>query len=141
MCGENENRNRRSCLANVLETILELQQNSVCDEIPEGCNRPFLGNYPGRNNLNTRPFNLYSCCNGEKLCFPYTVNGVTCEGAVFRIENLNDNCATCRILAPNNEVLANLEHAEYTATEDYFTINLNCCCAIKCLEDTNVCGV
>lgn len=136
MCGQNNNNG--CCLASVLETILTLQQNSECDDRPEGCNRPFLG-HQRKENLNTRPFNLYSCCNNVLLKFPFTLNGVTCESSVFRIENLNDCCATCRVLAPNPDC----EDREnpYVATEDFFTINLNCVCTLKCLEDTNVCGV
>ncbi len=134
MCGQNNG----NCLASVLETILALQQRSDCDERPEGCNKPFLGNRHN-NNLNTRPFNLYSCCNNVLLKFPCTVDGMTIESSVFRIENLNDNCATCRILAPNPDC-DDREHP-FVSTEDFVTINLSCCGVLKCLDDTNVCLV
>lgn len=45
-------------------------------------------------------------------------------------ESLDDCCCTCRILNYNN--------GQYTATNDFFTINLNCVSAIKCYSDINL---
>ncbi len=138
MCGNN---NECSCsFIKTLELILMLQQKGEVCDVENGCSKPFLG--PILNNvcLNTRPISLYSCCNNTLWTMPYTLNGTPGTSTVFRIENLDDNCATFRVLAPN----PNTEEQEtypYVATNDYFTINLKCIGAIKCLGDTYISGV
>ncbi len=69
---------------------------------------------------------------------PYTLNGATNTSSVFRIESLDDECATFRVLAPNPDQTSALP---YVSTEDFFTIKLSCIGAIKCLGDTIVNGV
>lgn len=59
----------------------------------------------------------------------------TCS-CVFRIEKLEDCCATFRVLAPNPN--ATTCNSEFIATDSFFTIDLGCVCAIKCLNDTFV---
>lgn len=59
-----------------------------------------------------------------------------CCSSIFRIEKLDDCCATCRVLIPNPEPTTTTEL--YLATDSFFTINLNCVCAIKCLNDSYV---
>ena len=47
------------------------------------------------------------------------------------------NCATFRVLAPNtdqNEV----DTIPYIATNSFFTMNLECVCVLRCLNDTFV---
>ena len=51
---------------------------------------------------------------------------------VFRIEKLDDNCATFRVLIANT----NDGVTTYTATDSFFTISLDCICVLKCLADT-----
>lgn len=56
---------------------------------------------------------------------------------VFRVEKIDGCCATFRVLAPNpdsNEVLT----IPYVATNSFFTMNLNCVCSLRCLNDTAV---
>lgn len=62
--------------------------------------------------------------------------GVTCSN-VFRVEKIDGCCATFRVLAPNPDTadVAN----PYVATNSFFTMNLNCVCALRCLNDTFVC--
>ena len=62
--------------------------------------------------------------------------GVTCS-SVFRIEKIDGCCATFRVLAPNPDT----EEATafpYVATNSFFTMNLNCVCCLRCLQDTAV---
>lgn len=61
---------------------------------------------------------------------------VTCSN-VFRVEKIDGCCATFRVLAPNTDQtdVAN----PYVATNSFFTMNLNCICALRCLNDTFVC--
>jgi len=121
-----------------LELILILQQKGEDCDIQNGCSRPFLGPNPQGICLNTRPLTLYGCCNNTLWTMPYTLNGVTGTSSVFRIENLDDNCATLRILAPNPDTT---DISPYIATNDYFTINLKCIGILKCLDDAFVSGV
>jgi hypothetical protein len=87
---------------------------------------------------------LYTCCgNGTPWSMPITKENVNCNAtgatcsSVFRIEKLDDCCATFRVLAPNT----NPETAAlypYEATNSFFTMNLNCVCCLRCLNDTYV---
>ena len=54
--------------------------------------------------------------------------------SVFRAENLDRCCLTCRILAPSTTGSTE----PYVATNQFFTINLNCVGALECLADTYV---
>lgn len=116
--------NNGSCISELLEKILLLQQRNYNIE---GCNKPFLGN--NIISANTRPLNLYSCCTGEIWTMPYN-NGTQGESSVFRIENINDNYATFRILVPTD--------TGYSSTNNFFTIDLKQVSCIKCLEDTTI---
>ena len=51
---------------------------------------------------------------------------------MFRVEAVDDNCCTCRILATDATT------GEYTNTNEFFTINLDCVGAVKCLADTYI---
>ena len=136
MCCEN-NKND-TCLTNVLERIIMLQQRS--EECPEDntCTRPFLGPSAELICLNTRLITLYSCCNNTLWTMPYTLNGTTSTSSVFRIENLDDECATFRVLAPNPDTSST---TPYLATNDFFTIKTSCIGAIKCNGDINIPGI
>jgi hypothetical protein len=137
MCGKN---NDCTCsFTKTLELILMLQQQGEDCEVDNGCSRPFLGPTPSGICLNTRPITLYTCCNNTLWTLPYTLNGTPGESTVFRIENLDDNCATFRVLAPNPDTANTL--FPYVATTDFFTINLDCVGVLKCLDDTFVSGI
>lgn len=128
MCNQEEKQN---CIASVLERIILLQQ--VGENVPSGCDKPFLGNVSLA--ANTRPLNLYCCSTNQIWTMPYTLNGTTGTSTFFRVENLNDNCATFRILVPN------ADGSGYLASNSYFIINLNCVGIVKCLVDTLVTNI
>lgn len=137
MCGNNKSCDK-NCLAEILETILMLQQQGdECDE-DNSCSKPYLG--PANNIicLNTRLISFYSCCSNSLWTMPYTLNGEENTSSVFRIESLDDECATFRVLAPNSDQTSNFP---YIATEDFFTVKLSCIGALRCLGDTNISGV
>ena len=134
--GNNQN-SSTCCLAKTLEAILLLQQKGEACDILNDCTRPFLGPNTTSICLNTRPITIYSCCNNTLWTMPFTLNGTTSTSTVFRIENLDDCCATFRVLAPNTDDTT----FPYIATNDFFTINLNCVGALKCLNDTFVAGI
>ena len=138
MCNNNNNTNTcESCIADILKVILLLQQN-VCgnDSCLETCDRGFLGPNVGTF-LNTRPITLYTCgSNGTPLAMPISRDpAVTDTSTVFRIEKLDNCCATFRVLAPNTEEGA---ANPYLTTDSFFTIDLKCVCIIRCLNDTYV---
>ena len=132
MCREND----CSCLNDTLELIIALQNknNPSCDD--ETCARPFLGPTPNIICFNTRPITLYNCCTGALWEFPYTLNDTTGTSTIFRAESLDDCCLTCRLLAPSDD-----PNVDYVATNSFFTINLKCVGALKCLADTYLTNV
>lgn|SRR5574344_2683618 len=131
MCNNNENK----CIAEILEVILMLQQNADCcgDACLDTCDRGFLGCGATCISCNTRPVMLYSCCSGSTpLSFPISkVYNEETTSSVFRIEKLDGNCATFRVLSVN-------EDGTFSATNSFFTINLGCVCSLRCLNDTFV---
>ena len=138
MCNNNnENRTCENCIADILKVILLLQE-SVCgnDSCLQTCDRGFLGQ-----NLatfyNTRPIVLYTCGNnGTPLALPISRDPAeTTTSTVFRLEKLDNCCATCRVLAPNTDSTSEFP---YVSTNSFFTIDLNCVCIIRCLDDTYV---
>lgn len=122
----------QNCISDVLQTILTLQKRETPGCEDETCTRPFLGPNQIIPCLNTRPISLYTCCNHALLEFPYTLNGTNGTSTVFRVENLDDCCATCRILAENPDTNS---ETEYVGTNSFVTINLNCIGAITCGND------
>lgn len=128
----------KSCLTSILETILCLQnsKDDSCEVL--GCDKPYLGPTPSLVCYNTRPINLYNCTTGCRWSFPYTLGSVNGTSSIFRLENLEGNCCTCRVLAQNPDTSSS---EPYVLTSTFFTINLDCVSAIKCLPDVLVSGV
>lgn len=133
----NNNSNSSCCINDILKVIKVLQDRAECiDDIPNTCDRPFLG-APSVDNayvLNTRPVTLYHC-NNDLFEANYTLGETTGTSSIFRIENVMDNAATLRVLAPNPTTTAGIP---YVATDSFITVNCPCICAIRCLADTFV---
>ncbi|MBR4618481.1 MAG: hypothetical protein IKO49_04160 [Bacilli bacterium] len=134
MCGENNDITNTidcSCLNELLTNIIKLQKkdSKCCNQ--GGCDKPFLGPTPNLVCYNTRPVNFYNCQTGALWTIDYTFNGTTGTSSVFRCEDIDDCCCTCRILIDNGD-------NNYAATNQFFIINLNCVSAIKCLPDSYV---
>ena len=136
MCNQKTN-TCENCISDILKVILLLQQN-VCgnDTCLQTCDRGFLGQNC-TTFCNTRPITLYTCSSGgTPLAMPISKDPtVTTTSTVFRLEKLDDCCATFRVLAPNTETTSLFP---YEATNSFFTINLDCVCIIRCLDDTFV---
>lgn len=127
-----------NCIADILKVILILQQGAnQLDSCLETCDRGFLGQQCCPTNYNTRPIVLYTCgSNGTPLSMPISKNPTeVATSSIFRVEKLDDCCATCRVLT------VNIDNTTYTATNSFFTINLDCVCCIRCLDDTFIEGV
>ena len=131
MC-DNKNTNECGCLNELLKKILCLQKQDFDDNKGStGCDKPYLGPVCNFVCYNTRPLMLFNCSTGKPWSFPYVIDNIEKESTVFRIEAIDDCCATFRILYLNNE-------NKYVSTNQFFTINLACVGAVKCLEDTYV---
>ena len=139
------NSNGCKCISEILSVISTLQQNAgSTDDCLDTCDRGFLGIQIPNCNYNTRPVMLYTCCgNGTPWSMPTTKTagtcgdeGVTCS-SVFRVEKIDGCCATFRVLAENPDTTTSAT-IPYVATNSFFTMDLNCCCVIRCLQDTFV---
>ena len=139
MC--NNNNEQTKCIAEILAVILILQRNATREEEAlDTCDRGFLGCGITSLECNTRPIMLYNCgCNsGAAWSMPVSKDpNETCVSNVFRIEKLDGNCATFRVLAPNPDK-CETNVSPYVATNSFFTMDLNCCCCLRCLNDTFV---
>ena len=127
--------NNSCCLNNILEVINVLQcQAEKIDDIPNTCDRPFLGNSTNQNTFvfNTRPITLYTS-NNTLIEAPYTLGDQTGTSSVFRVEKTDNQTATLRVLAPNPDTTSIFP---YVKTNSFIIINCNCICAIQCLQDT-----
>lgn len=137
MCNNKETNTCENCITDILKVILLLQQ-SVCqnDTCLQTCDRGFLGQNC-TTFCNTRPIVLYTCSSGSTpIAMPISKDPAeTTTSTIFRLEKLDDCCATFRVLAPNTEPSSSFP---YEATNSFFTINLGCVCIIRCLEDTFV---
>lgn len=143
-CGTNNS------IADILKVILILQQNACPESCLDSCDRPMLGGGPNCLICNTRPVMLYTCSgNGcpwsmpvskdlTTVCSNPQVNNCSYECSnVFRVEKLDGNTATFRVLIQNPEESC-CNSQPYLATNSFFTMDLSCCCVIRCLNDTYV---
>ena len=140
MC--NNDNEEKNCVSEILKVILVLQENACPDNCLDSCDRPMLGGGPNCLICNTRPVMLYTCCgNGTPWSMPTTKDVTTaCDdtttcSTVFRVEKIEGNCCTFRVLTDNPDTTS---LNPYIATNSFFTVNLNCVCCIRCLQDTYV---
>ncbi len=142
MCNKDDNKS--CCISEILSVINVLQQNAECcgDACLDTCDRGFLGNGTTSLGYNTRPVILYTAAgNGTPWSMPTTREDVVCgdEGVtcsnVFRVEKVDGCCATFRVLAPNTDTTSLYP---YMATNSFFTMDLKCCCCLRCLPDTYI---
>ena len=130
-------KNNCNCISDILKVICLLQKNSdIIDNGIESCDKPILGQFVN-SFYNTRPVMLYTCqSNGLTPWSAPTTRVVTPEttSTVFRVEKIDGCCCTFRVLIANTD-------GTYSSTESFFTMNLECICAIRCLGDTLVEGL
>jgi len=145
----NKSSGEGNCIAEILSVINILQRNACPDNCLESCDRPTLGGGDNCLICNTRPVQIFTCLgNGVPFSMPTNKDLVTvcsnpeeitdnseCCSSVFRIEKIEGNCATFRVLAPNPNHKNKLP---FIGTNSFFTFNLDCACAIRCLSDTFV---
>ncbi len=130
------NNNLDNCLAKILNVIKVLQNNAEktnCEDT--SCTKPYLG--PNANFLcfNTRPIMLYKCDNSP-ITLDYTNASGTSETTnVYRVESVTNDSVGVLLLNSTTDANGN---TTYENTNTYATINLDCVCAIRCLNDTIV---
>ena len=135
MCNNSNNTNNCNCISEILK-VINILQSEVCplDSCLETCTRAYFG--PNSSvDFNTRPVTLYTCDNTNITMPISNLPGEEVTSNIFRVEKVDGCCATLRVLVYNTET------GTYTSTNSFFTINTNCCGAIKCLADTFVEGV
>lgn len=135
MCENSNSSSKCNCIAEILK-VINILQSEVCpgDACLETCTRAYFG--PNSSiDFNTRPVTLYTC-DSNSVSMPISnTPGEETTSNIFRVEKVDGCCATLRVLVYNSG------SSTYTATNSFFTINTDCCCAIKCLADTYVEGV
>lgn len=133
----NTNNTNNNGIRDILKTILILQKEA---NMPEGCldtcDKRCLGTLPSICGYNTRPITLYLCgCCNTRLEMPISRDPAeTTTSPVFRIEKLDEDTATFRVLVATTVD----EVTTYTATDSFFTVDIDCICVLKCLADTFV---
>lgn len=135
MCDNSNNNSNCNCIAEILK-VINILQNEVCpgDSCLETCTRAFFGPTSGVE-FNTRPVTLYVSGN-TPITMPISNDPAeTTTSNIFRVEKVDGCCCTLRVLVYDDTT------STYTSTNSFFTVNTNCCCAIKCLADTFVEGV
>lgn len=138
MCNNRENGNCNNCIAEILHVINILQSNANPENCLNSCDRPTLGGGSNCVVCNTRPIMLFTC-EGDPWKMPISKTNEDCDpgrtSCVFRVEKLEGCCCTCRVLAPNPDTTSLFP---FVSTDSVFTIDINCVCAIRCLNDTHV---
>ncbi|MBR4177944.1 MAG: hypothetical protein IKR57_01185 [Bacilli bacterium] len=136
MCNRNNN-DCDNCIMEILKVINVLQSNACPDSCLQSCDRPALGGGPNCIICNTRPIMLYTCAgNGTPWSMPTSrseAEGTTSN--VFRVEKVDGCCCTFRVLAPNPDETSTYP---YVGTDSLFTMNANCICSVRCLNDTYI---
>lgn len=131
-CKDNEG----TCVCEVLKIIDCIQKKrEKKDDCINCCDKPTLGNKVPCTKPNTRPFVLYTCSGSLWKAF-YEDDGSSQKSPYFRVENVDDCCATLRVL---KEVMPCRDGSiKLKATEACFTLDLGCVCGIQCLPDIHL---
>lgn len=145
MCDNDNTSKDCKCISEILTVINILQENAECsDACLDTCDRGFLGCSVSSVGCNTRPVMLYTCCgNGIPWSMPTTKDDIICNNEnsscsnVFRVEKVDGCCATFRVLERNKDPETSCV-SPFAATNSFFTMNLNCVCSLRCLNDTHV---
>lgn len=119
-----------NCIKNLLKFICILQQNSTDLTFSSmNCSKPFLGPSIQGTCYNTRVITLYSKL-GELFNATFYLNNDIMNSSYFRVREVDDNCCTLEIL--------NFVDGTYNSTGQTVVVNINCICAIKCIEDVYI---
>lgn len=133
----NCNANCENGILEILQVINVLQTNACPEGCLLSCDRPALGGGTNCIICNTRPIMIYGCgSNGTPWSMPTSRDTtVDTTSNIFRVEKVDNNCVTFRVLVPNTDTTSIYP---YTSTDSLFTISIDCICAIRCLNDTYI---
>lgn len=133
----NCNANCENGILEILQVINVLQTNACPEGCLLSCDRPALGGGTNCVICNTRPIMIYGCgSNGVAWSMPISRDtSVSTTSNVFRVEKVDNNCVTFRVLATNTDTTSNYP---YISTDSLFTMDVGCICAIRCLNDTYI---
>lgn len=133
----NCNANCENGILEILQVINVLQTNACPEGCLLSCDRPALGGGTNCIICNTRPIMIYGCgSNGTPWSMPISRDTtVDTTSNIFRVEKVDNNCVTFRVLVPNTDTTSIYP---YTSTDSLFTISIDCICAIRCLNDTYI---
>jgi hypothetical protein len=147
MCTNNNN-SPCSCIREILKIILILQENAEPNERRlDTCDKRVLGNDEECRMFNTRPITLYTDDSNGRIPWSMPISKDPFEDReshIFRVEKIDDCCCTFRVLVPvrcerhEDGCEEDRDDIKLRATNSFFTMNINCICCVKCLEDTFV---
>jgi len=122
--------NSKRCIYEILKKILLIQNKKEKEEI--GCKKKKLEN-KCRKNYNTRPIIIYLCQGNilKSMFYDCENNGIS---SIYRIEKLDDCCATFRILKGDCSKDCECSNS-LKSTKNFITVDLSCICALQCLND------
>lgn len=129
-----------NCVSEVVNFIDEIQKaHHDFTGCSTNCLNPILGatHHHGMK-PNTRVFSLYTKT-GELFKAEFLNEG--CErrkSEFFRVESVEGPCAVVRILKLDD---GNLGMCDFDKTSQCIVVDLNCFCAIACIQDTFIPGV
>ncbi|QGH34255.1 spore coat protein [Gracilibacillus salitolerans] len=139
-----------NCVCDVLQFILDAQDDTNGNGCTSGCAQ-FLVN-PVQT-VNTVPFILITKKNTVQFAFGDLPENDCFITVYFRINALDDCCATLELLEPNpgraiqtgdnccvplNQVCGAGGDLELTRTGQCITVDLDCICAVQCFDPTVV---
>lgn len=123
----------KNCVCETLKFINKLQKKALSEQGRFDCAKLQCR----KNACNTRPIMLFQN-NGNLFQIP--IDNVESElASVFRVEDIKGCCATLRILRtiPSNDDISDSD-SSIGPTNQFVTINTECFCAVKCLDDIDL---
>ncbi|MGL4337923.1 MAG: CotY/CotZ family spore coat protein [Turicibacter sp.] len=127
--------NYSNCIVDTVKFINRLQKAVQPTEIScTPCKSPVLGE---TSRANTRPFILY-LPTGEPFELACLFDTDSTSIPVFRVEEMNGNCCTLRVLipvCPRSNTEDRGSHGHFVATRTCCTVDLTSFIGIQCLED------
>ena len=93
------------------------------------CTKPFLGPSIQGTCYNTRVITLYNKL-GELFNTTFFNNNQIMNSSYFRVIDVDDSCCTLEILDYSDNT--------FVSTNQTIVVNINCICAVKCIEDVYI---
>ncbi|PEI93249.1 hypothetical protein CN679_08490 [Bacillus pseudomycoides] len=131
-CNDKHGHKGLDCVCDVVKFIDELQSACVDFICTSNCLNPMLGMPSSGMKANTRVFSLYT---KDGQLFEAHFLTADCQrdmSEFFRVESVDDCCAVLRVLKLND---GSFPTCNFENTDQCIIVDLNCFCAIACIED------